>query len=72
MENVTLMVVAALMPFGKDFAHEKGVDAGNHVRDLVASTENTLDDSAIEIAKVALKGMLEGLEPDQPEQPALG
>ncbi len=61
MEAIIPMVVAALTPMGKDYAQRVGYDAGEHVRDLVAASENTLDDTAVEVAEVAVKAFLEGL-----------
>jgi len=59
---IITMVVASLQPMGEEFAEKTGFDAGEHVRDMIASTENTLDDSAVEIATVAIEAFLKGLK----------
>ncbi len=61
MEAIIPMVVAALAPMGKDYAAKTGFDAGEAVRDMVADSENTLDDTAVEIAEVFVAEFLEGL-----------
>lgn len=56
------IVAASLQPMGEEFAKETGFDAGEHVRDLVAQTENTLDDSVVEVLKAGAEAFLRGLE----------
>ncbi len=61
MEPIIQMVVSALTPMGKEFAEKTGLDAGEHVRDLVADSENTLDDTAVEVLEVFLNSFIQGL-----------
>jgi hypothetical protein len=61
METIIPMVVAALTPMGKDYAAKTGFDAGEKLRDLIAESENELDDTAVEIAEVFVTNLLEGL-----------
>lgn len=65
-ETLVLMIVSAAAPVINSKVDEMAFEAGQKLQDHVKSTDNTLDDTALETAIVAAEALVRGIRAPRP------